>query len=199
MDESATNRWQCESLLWSILFFAPAAFGAVEWWARAALEFLIFLLAALCAFRRDFVSPPNAALLGLGSVLGLGFLQALHAHSLVDTAVFLPFTAARAQTLYALLWWGALIALLWSTCGILRWKGAARRLSWVIFSSGVAVAVIGFLQRWQGNVSYYVGLRPIYVGGPEQVDTVDAITSLWFALVFGQKRPRHLAFKLLSD
>ncbi len=43
-----------------------------------------------------------------------------------------------------------------------------------------------------------VGLRPVYVGGPEQVDVVDAVASLWFALAVGQHMGRHLAFKLLT-
>ena len=43
-----------------------------------------------------------------------------------------------------------------------------------------------------------VGLRPVRVGGPAQVAVVDAITSLWFALAMGQKRGRHLAFKVLA-
>jgi 8-hydroxy-5-deazaflavin:NADPH oxidoreductase len=43
-----------------------------------------------------------------------------------------------------------------------------------------------------------VGLRPIYLGGVEQTSLVDSIGSLWFALVFGQHKSRHLAFKLLT-
>lgn len=43
-----------------------------------------------------------------------------------------------------------------------------------------------------------VGLRPVYVGGPDQVGTVDAVASLWFALALGQKKGRRLAFKMLT-
>ncbi len=43
-----------------------------------------------------------------------------------------------------------------------------------------------------------IGLRPIYLGGVEQVGLVDAVAGLWFALVFGQGRGRHLAFKVLT-
>ena len=43
-----------------------------------------------------------------------------------------------------------------------------------------------------------VGLRPIYLGGIEQTSLVDSIGSLWFALVFGQHKSRHLAFKMLT-
>jgi len=43
-----------------------------------------------------------------------------------------------------------------------------------------------------------IGLRPIYLGGVEQVDLVDAVARLWFALAFGQHKGRHLAFKVLT-
>ena len=43
-----------------------------------------------------------------------------------------------------------------------------------------------------------VGLNPVYLGGPEQAGLVDAVGGLWFALVFGQKKSRHLAFKVLT-
>lgn len=41
------------------------------------------------------------------------------------------------------------------------------------------------------------GLRPIWVGGPEQVDVVDGVLRLWFTL--SQHRGRRIAFKLLAD
>ena len=43
-----------------------------------------------------------------------------------------------------------------------------------------------------------VGLRPLRVGGLDQVQAVDGVASLWFALALGQKRGRHLAFKMLT-
>ncbi len=43
-----------------------------------------------------------------------------------------------------------------------------------------------------------VGLCPVYLGGSEQVGLLDSIASLWFALAFGQKKGRHLAFKVLG-
>jgi predicted dinucleotide-binding enzyme len=42
-----------------------------------------------------------------------------------------------------------------------------------------------------------VGLRPIYVGGPDQADNVDALLRLWMALVRGQGLGRGVAFKML--
>jgi predicted dinucleotide-binding enzyme len=43
-----------------------------------------------------------------------------------------------------------------------------------------------------------VGLRPVYLGGVDQVGTVDGLTSVWFALALGQGKGRHLAFKVLD-
>ena len=44
-----------------------------------------------------------------------------------------------------------------------------------------------------------VGLRPVWVGGADQVETVDGVTRLWFALVMGRHMPRHTAFRVLAD
>lgn len=44
-----------------------------------------------------------------------------------------------------------------------------------------------------------VGLRPVRLGDVDQTDTVDAVASLWFALALGQRKGRHLAFKVLGD
>jgi predicted dinucleotide-binding enzyme len=43
-----------------------------------------------------------------------------------------------------------------------------------------------------------IGLRPIYVGGMDQIPLVDSVAGLFFALAIGQKRGRHLAFKVLE-
>lgn len=42
-----------------------------------------------------------------------------------------------------------------------------------------------------------VGLRPVYVGDG-QADVVDGVLRLWFALAIGQRRGRHLAFRMLE-
>ncbi|MCO6453029.1 MAG: NAD(P)-binding domain-containing protein [Caldilineales bacterium] len=44
-----------------------------------------------------------------------------------------------------------------------------------------------------------VGLRPIYIGGVETAAALDGMTRVWFALVYGQSKGRHVAFKLLID
>jgi 8-hydroxy-5-deazaflavin:NADPH oxidoreductase len=43
-----------------------------------------------------------------------------------------------------------------------------------------------------------VGLRAVYLGGVEQMGLLDSIASLWFSLAFGQKKGRHIAFKVLG-
>lgn len=43
-----------------------------------------------------------------------------------------------------------------------------------------------------------VGLRPIRVGGLDELELVDTLARLWFALALGQGHGRHLAFKVLS-
>lgn len=158
-------RRACEMMLWFILFFAPAAFGATEWWSRAVLESLIFILAAMCALRRDFSAPAGGPLWGFVWILVLGAFQLLQVRPLADPVGLLPFTLSRPQTLYALLMWAALAALLWAASGILRWEGALHRLSWAILLIGLFIAVVGILQRGQGNTAYY-GIRPIRHGLP---------------------------------
>lgn len=44
-----------------------------------------------------------------------------------------------------------------------------------------------------------IGLRPIYIGGVDQVDIIDALTQLWFVLALQQGRGRCLAFKLIGE
>ena len=42
------------------------------------------------------------------------------------------------------------------------------------------------------------GLNPIYIGGIDQADILDALTRLWFVMAFQQGRGRHLAFKMIG-
>jgi 8-hydroxy-5-deazaflavin:NADPH oxidoreductase len=42
-----------------------------------------------------------------------------------------------------------------------------------------------------------VGLNPVYVGGLEEIGTLDAATRFWFAL--SKRFGRHTAYKVLSD
>jgi 8-hydroxy-5-deazaflavin:NADPH oxidoreductase len=43
-----------------------------------------------------------------------------------------------------------------------------------------------------------VGLRPIYLGGPDQASLVDSVLSLWFTLAVKQKMGRNFAFKVMT-
>lgn len=43
------------------------------------------------------------------------------------------------------------------------------------------------------------GLRPVWVGGPEEADLLDGLTRLWFTLAFARGRGRRLAFRVLED
>lgn len=43
-----------------------------------------------------------------------------------------------------------------------------------------------------------VGLRPVWLGGPDQVEVVDGVLRLWFTLV-RQGHGRHMALRLLED
>lgn len=43
------------------------------------------------------------------------------------------------------------------------------------------------------------GLRPVWVGGPEEADLLDGVTRLWFTLAFARGRGRRLAFRVLEE
>lgn len=43
-----------------------------------------------------------------------------------------------------------------------------------------------------------VGLRPVYVGGPETLPLVDAVGALWGALAYGRGMGRRLFFKVVT-
>lgn len=152
-------------LLWFVLFFAPAAFGATEWWSRGLLEGLIFCLALMCAMRRDFSPSRGGVLRGLLLIILLGAVQLMDLREANTPASWLPFTLERQRTLHALLLWSSYACLLWATSGVLRWEGAFRRTCLAIFAVGLFLAVVGILQSGQGNLAYY-GLRPIRHGLP---------------------------------
>lgn len=44
-----------------------------------------------------------------------------------------------------------------------------------------------------------VGLRPVWIGGPEQVEVVDGLLRLWFALVMQRGHSRRLALRALEE
>lgn len=154
------SRRACEITLWLILAFSVFAFTAIEWWSRAILECLIFLLAAMCSLRPDFAPQAKWPLIGFGAIILLTGLQALNIRPAAGPADLLPFATNRSMALHSLLLWTAWGALLWSASGILLWEGAQKRLALTVFVIGLLIAFIGILQRGQGNTSYY-GLRPV--------------------------------------
>ena len=44
-----------------------------------------------------------------------------------------------------------------------------------------------------------VGLRPVWVGGPEEADTVDRLLDLWLTLVRKRQLGRRLALKMIRE
>jgi 8-hydroxy-5-deazaflavin:NADPH oxidoreductase len=44
-----------------------------------------------------------------------------------------------------------------------------------------------------------VGLRPVWVGGPDEVSVVDGLLALWFTLVMKRGLGRRLAFKMIQE
>jgi 8-hydroxy-5-deazaflavin:NADPH oxidoreductase len=43
------------------------------------------------------------------------------------------------------------------------------------------------------------GFRPVWVGGPEEVEVVDGLLRLWFTLVMKHGHSRRLAFRMLEE
>jgi predicted dinucleotide-binding enzyme len=61
-----------------------------------------------------------------------------------------------------------------------------------------------FYAGWEGETRAAVeelisdaGLRPVWVGDTDAVDTIDGVLRLWFTLA--RTRGRRIAFKLISD
>ena len=44
-----------------------------------------------------------------------------------------------------------------------------------------------------------VGLRPVWLGGPDAFELCDSVTRIWFALALRRGLGRRLAFKVLTD
>ncbi len=69
-----------------------------------------------------------------------------------------------------------------------QWVRAFNHLGWENFEDP---------RYGDDTADLFFGLRPVYVGGPDQADTVDALLRLWMALVRGQGLGRGVAFKML--
>ncbi len=157
-----------EGLLLAAVVFGPLAFGATEPWSVAILEGLLFALALSCALRgkSNWGHPIYRTMLPAAGILLLIGLAQFFNPRLVSTPVsLLPFTAGKEGTGGALILWGAYAALLFGAPQALGTNAALRRALWVVFLLGAFIAVVGLMQRGQGNDAYY-GLRPIRHGNP---------------------------------
>jgi O-antigen ligase len=157
-----------EALLISALVFGPLAFGATEFWSRSILEGLLFCVAVSCAARgqsnRD--NPIRRTLLpAVAFILLIGVIQFLNPVPLAAPAGLLPFTVSKEATGSALVLWTSYAALLFGAASVFQSSGAAKRVIWTIFLLGALIAVVGLMQRGQGNLAYY-GVRPIHRGNP---------------------------------
>ena len=50
-----------------------------------------------------------------------------------------------------------------------------------------------------GTLIADVGFRAVWLGGPEEVETVDGLARAWFALALRRRMGRHVALRLLSE
>ncbi|MDE2490915.1 MAG: O-antigen ligase family protein [Elusimicrobia bacterium] len=157
-----------EALFLFAVVFSPLAFGSTRPWSTAVVEIDLFLLFAACVLRGGAEGGGLVGKTLLPAVLGLlllGVLQLLNPRSSLGPASLLPFTAAETATRHDLLLWSSYAALLWSAPQVLADRDARRRFAWTLFGLGVLVAVVGVMQRGQGN-GYYYGLFPVREGGP---------------------------------
>lgn len=157
-----------EIVMLGAVVFGPLAFGATEFWSVTILEAMLFALAALCAARgvSNWNHPVYKTLLPAVLLLvSIGVVQYANPRSASAPTGFLPFTVDKAATGRALLLWSAYAAMLFSVPQIFASRASQRRFIWTVFLLGSAIAVIGLMQRGQGNTAYY-GLRLIRNGNP---------------------------------
>lgn len=121
---------------------------------------------------------------------------ALAGKTVIDAANRIGASAMNSQAIFATYAPTALVFRAFNTVG---WESFDNprfgALQADLFYSGP----VGEAQAQVAQLIADVGLRPVWVGGPEHTQTVDALTSLWFALAIEQQRGRHLAFKMLTD
>ena len=153
-----------EFLLLTIVAFGLLAFGAVEPWATAVLEFSCFGLFILSVgeLHGRFLAA-SSLLPAAGATLVIGLIQVMHVRLPTYPKISFPFTVSGWETAQALVLWSAYVVVLAAAPSILARHGAPRRLVWTIFVLGVIVSLVGIAQEAQGNLFYY-GLRPIEQG-----------------------------------
>lgn len=190
-----------EYLLWSILAFGPLAFGCVEPWSAAILEIAVF---ALClthfiTSKERFSTPAQKTLAPCAVILaGLGLWQYANPSPLGAPTQPGPFTVDRLLTLDEILLYLAFAGLLWATSGLLSDKARLRRFMWAVFIVGVCVAVVGIIQKGQGNTLIY-GLREATSRNPfgpfYNVNHAACLMGMSFLLGLGLFTERFVSFK----
>lgn len=157
-----------EVVLLGAVVFGPLAFGATETWSLVILEGMLFILAFLCFVRGSIYwrNPIYRTVLpAVGVILVIGLSQYLYVRPAATPIDILPFTVGKEATGRALILWSAYAALLFGAPQIFVSRASQKRFLWTVFLLGASIAVIGLIQRGQGNVAYY-GLRQIRTGIP---------------------------------
>lgn len=160
--------WSAEALVLTTAAAGPLAFGGTEIWSVCLLQILAFASFFACCWNglRPSRSPlPGLLLPAMLLLVALGAFQWANARSPLLPGSLVPFTAAAYATKQTLLLWSAYAAFLWSAGCVLRRDGAPRRLMALVVGLGAFIALVGLLQKGQGNAAYY-GLRAVRQGHP---------------------------------
>lgn len=152
-----------EGWLWLIVVAGPVLFGAVEPWSLLILQTLLILFPLICALslprsEDSFLKAPLVPPLMV--LLALGCLQLHSPRPLLGPQSVLLSTVDPARTSAALVLYACYGAVLICAPRVLARPGAARRLAWLMFLSGAAIACIGLIQAAQGNAVIY-GFRVV--------------------------------------
>ncbi|MFA6433604.1 MAG: O-antigen ligase family protein [Elusimicrobiales bacterium] len=151
-----------EILLLGSVVFAPLAFASVEPWAFGLLYAVFFGMAAyiFVTGRGRAANPLYKNLLpAVLCVAAIGLLQALTENP-VSAHPSPLFTAWRPATLNAVVTWLFYASVLYCVPQIITTPRRLKRLLWVIFATGVFIALLGMLQKTGDNTLVY-GLRRV--------------------------------------
>lgn len=155
-----------EALLLGILCFGPLAFGTVEPWSIATFEILTILLAVLVwSSRPNEPLPVQRGLIPLFAFLiVLGIVQ-LFSHEAMNAphVWYRPFTCNPHATRREIVLYASLAALLWCSSRIISDRRSLKRFAWCVFFLGVAVSVIGIIQK-DPYTQFIYGFRETPVG-----------------------------------
>lgn len=144
------------------IVFAPLAFAAVEPWAYVPLYALYFLGAAAVYAKGEntHAVPVYKNLIpAVLAVAVIGLLQAF-AQAPVTGPTPLLFTAWRPATLNAVITWLLYAAVIYTAAKTIKTPSELSRLLWAVFAMGVAISLMGMLQK-TGDDTLVYGLRKV--------------------------------------